>query len=103
MWRDLRDLSFSAVGPELGQRAKSIQSDYKTSKVRAAGIQALRWQGSCQDNTQLSCTQSVSSCTVPSPGLGLGKAARMWDLPGLALHRSAVASLNGTHCATEFT
>ncbi len=69
MWRDLRDLSFSAVGPELGQRAKSIQSDYKTSKVRAEGIQALRLQGSCQDNTQLSCTQSVSSCTVPSQGL----------------------------------
>ena len=33
VFRDLRDLSFAAVGPQLGQRAKSIQSDYKTSKV----------------------------------------------------------------------
>lgn len=38
VFRDLRDLSFAAVGPQLGQRAKSIQSDYKTSKVAPVHI-----------------------------------------------------------------
>ena len=34
VFRELRDLSFAAVGPRLGERAKAIQADYKDSKVR---------------------------------------------------------------------
>ena len=32
-FRELRDMSFEAVGPRLGQRMKALQSDYKDSKV----------------------------------------------------------------------
>lgn len=34
VFRELRDLSFAAVGPRLGERAKAIQADYKDSKAR---------------------------------------------------------------------
>lgn len=30
---ELRDMSFAAVGPRLGARAKALQSDYNDSKV----------------------------------------------------------------------
>ncbi|BDA43254.1 Vacuolar protein sorting-associated protein 33A [Coccomyxa sp. Obi] len=42
VFRDLRDLSFAAVGPQLGQRAKSIQSDYKTSKAAERSLSELK-------------------------------------------------------------
>ena len=32
-FRELRDMSFEAVGPRLGQRMKALQSDYRDSKV----------------------------------------------------------------------
>jgi len=34
VFRELRDLSFAAVGPRLGERAKAIQADYRDSKAR---------------------------------------------------------------------
>ena len=32
-FRELRDMSFAAVGPRLNTRAKALQSEYKDSKV----------------------------------------------------------------------
>ena len=38
VFRELRDLSFAAVGPRLGERAKAIQADYKDSKARLCPV-----------------------------------------------------------------
>lgn len=34
LFAELRDASFAAVGPRLGEKAKLIQSSYQGSKVR---------------------------------------------------------------------
>ena len=38
----VRDLSFAAVGPKLGQRAKSLQTDYKGSKGSERSLAELK-------------------------------------------------------------
>ncbi|KAK9844079.1 hypothetical protein WJX81_004070 [Elliptochloris bilobata] len=42
VFRELRDLSFAAVGPCLGERAKAIQADYKDSKAGERSLAELR-------------------------------------------------------------
>ena len=42
VYAELRDLSFAAVGPVLGERAKAIQADYHGSKVCATTIPMWR-------------------------------------------------------------
>ncbi|KAK9830347.1 hypothetical protein WJX72_011177 [[Myrmecia] bisecta] len=42
VFRDLRDLSFAAVGPQLGARAKMLQSDYKDTKAAERSLSELK-------------------------------------------------------------
>ena len=42
VYQELRDLSFAAVGPKLGARAKSLQTDYKGSKGAERSLAELK-------------------------------------------------------------
>ena len=42
-YKDLRDVSFAAVGPRLGTRAKALQSQYKDTKVHAGMIACMHF------------------------------------------------------------
>ena len=97
MWRDLRDLSFAAVGPELGQRAKSIQSDYKSSKVggSVACIMAP-FLSPCSANTHV-ChihaePQTWGSCRHA------GRACRAWLRKAASVHTQSLTFKKCCYC-----
>ena len=63
VFRELRDLSFAAVGPRLGERAKAIQADYKDSKARfACPVSHIH-----PDMPAKCAMQSAPQCFKPTP------------------------------------
>ena len=68
-FRELRDASFEAVGPRLGQRMKALQSDYKDSKVCRQRLFAPTLTALLQHSW---CQAGCDGCGLPMAAQALG-------------------------------